>query len=219
MFDDLPLFFYDVAVIDPPWKYELYSDKGKAKSPDAHYSCMSMDEIAALRVGDLLAPAGVVVCWCTWPLIEEQYRVVRAWGLLPVTGGVWAKRTINGKFRWGTGYVLRSVCEPFVIAKLPGARLDGRSIINMVKGAREVMETCARTGAAPVTANLIRAVEHLLFAAEYKGEIEADRIAALYAAMPDFLETEARRFAAERKAPVWRGLASVIFMNRRKARG
>ncbi len=88
-----------------------------------------------------------------------------------------------------------------------------------VKGAREVMETCARTGAAPVTANLIRAVEHLLFAAEYKGEIEADRIAALYAAMPDFLETEARRFAAKRKAPVWRGLASVIFMNRRKARG
>lgn len=144
MFDDLPLFFYDVAVIDPPWKYELYSDKGKAKSPDAHYSCMSMDEIAALRVGDLLAPAGVVVCWCTWPLIEEQYRVVRAWGLLPVTGGVWAKRTINGKFRWGTGYVLRSVCEPFVIAKLPGARLDGRSIINMV----ETMEDAAIDGLA-----------------------------------------------------------------------
>ena len=88
-----------------------------------------------------------------------------------------------------------------------------------VRGAREVMEVCAKTGAAPVTANLIRAVERLLFDKEYKGEIDADRIVALYIAMPDYLETEARRFAAERKAPIWRALASVIFMNRRKARG
>ena len=58
-----------------------------------------------------------------------------------------------------------------------------------------------------------------MFDKEYKGEIDADRIVALYIAMPDYLETEARRFAAERKAPIWRALASVIFMNRRKARG
>ncbi len=144
LLDALPLFSYDVAVIDPPWKYELYSDKGKAKSPEAHYGCMSMDEIAALRVGDLLAPAGVLVCWCTGPLIEAQYRVIRKWGLEPVTLGVWAKRTINGKFRWGTGYVLRSVCEPFVIAKLPGVKLNGSRITNMV----ETMEDAAIDGLA-----------------------------------------------------------------------
>lgn len=87
------------------------------------------------------------------------------------------------------------------------------------KGAREILEICVKGRAAPVSAILIRAVEHLLFASEYKGQIEAERISALLQTMPAQIETEAKRFAAERKMPLWRATASVIFMNRRKARG
>lgn len=87
------------------------------------------------------------------------------------------------------------------------------------KGAREVLEICVKGGAAPVGAVLIRAVEHLMFDKEYKGQIEPERISALISVMPDQLETEARRFAAERKVPIWRAMASVIFMSRRKVRG
>ncbi|MBB3297865.1 MULTISPECIES: DUF6551 family protein [unclassified Rhizobium] len=86
------------------------------------------------------------------------------------------------------------------------------------KGAREVLETCVKGGAAPVGAVLIRAVEHLMFDKEYKGQIEPERISALISAMPDQIESEAKRFAAERKVPLWRAMASVLFMNRRKAR-
>ncbi|MBB3608641.1 DUF6551 family protein [Rhizobium sp. BK602] len=87
------------------------------------------------------------------------------------------------------------------------------------KGAREVLEICVKGGSAPVSANLIRAVECLLFTSEYKGQIEADRISAVIQAMPEQIELEAKRFATERKVPLWRATASVIFMNRRKARG
>lgn len=85
-------------------------------------------------------------------------------------------------------------------------------------GARKVLEVCAKGGAAPVSAALIRAVEHLTFAKEYQGEIEPERISLLISARLSTLDSEAKRFAAERKVPFWRALASVIFMNRRKVR-
>ncbi|MER9355528.1 hypothetical protein NKI61_19860 [Mesorhizobium sp. M0514] len=86
------------------------------------------------------------------------------------------------------------------------------------KGAREVLEICAKSGAAPVAAATIKAVEHLLFAAEYKGEMLPDRIALILSAHASTIDQEAARFSAERKVPLWRALASVIYMNRRKAR-
>ncbi|WP_245269645.1 hypothetical protein M728_000363 [Ensifer sp. WSM1721] len=85
-------------------------------------------------------------------------------------------------------------------------------------GARKVLEVCVKGGAAPVSAAMIRAVEHLLFAKEYAGEIEPERISLLISSRLSTLETEAQRFATERKMPLWRALASVIYMNRRKAR-
>ncbi|MCB8835958.1 MT-A70 family methyltransferase [Aurantimonas sp. VKM B-3413] len=129
----LPLFSFDLVVIDCPWPWATWSAAGQGKSPQAHYDVMSMDDIAALRVGDLLAPAGVLVMWATWPLIERQAGVMRRWGLKPVTGGAWAKRTASGKLRWGTGYVLRSVCEPFLVGALPGAAIAMGRCMNLVE--------------------------------------------------------------------------------------
>ncbi|ORE89759.1 MT-A70 family methyltransferase [Aurantimonas sp. 22II-16-19i] len=129
----LPLFVYDLVVIDPPWPWEAYSDKGLEKSPEAQYQTMTLAEIAALRVGDLLTPAGVVVMWATWPLIDRQAAILAGWGLRVVTGGVWAKRTVNGKLRWGTGHVLRSVCEPFLIGRLTESRIARGKVPNLVE--------------------------------------------------------------------------------------
>lgn len=130
---DLPLFCYDLVMADPAWPWAAYSDKGLSKSPEAQYDTMTFEDIEALRVGDLLAPGGVMLLWCTWPLIERQAAVMRRWGVEPKTGGVWAKRTASGKLRWGTGYILRSVCEPFLIETLPNAGVRGSSLINLVE--------------------------------------------------------------------------------------
>ena len=132
-FGSLIPFYFDVVMADPPWAWATYSDKGKAKSPEAQYRTMSLDEIADLPVGDLLAPAGVLFLWCTWPLIHKQTRLPERWGLEVKTGGTWAKRTASGKLRWGPGYLLRSVCEPFVICTLPGSGLRGASEPNRIE--------------------------------------------------------------------------------------
>lgn len=95
-----------------------------------------------------------------------------------------------------------------------------RSLVSRrhAKGGREVLEVCVKAGCAPVSAAAIKAVEHLLHAPEYKGEIDAERIALVLSANASTIHAEAERFAAERRVPLWRALASVIFMNRRKTR-
>jgi N6-adenosine-specific RNA methylase IME4 len=144
---DLPLFSYDLVMIDPPWPWDIWSEKGEAKSPTAQYGTMSFDEIGALRVGDLLAPGGVVFLWCTWPLLVtgQQVETLRRWGLTPRTGGAWAKRTASGRLRWGTGYLIRSCCEPFVIATLADARFRGSSLPNLIETVEDaVLDGVAR---------------------------------------------------------------------------
>jgi len=136
---DLQPFAYDVVMIDPPWPWETYSAAGQAKSPEAQYDTMSFEDIEALRAGDLLAPGGVMMLWCTWPLVDRQAAVMRAWGVKPVTGGAWAKRTASGKLRWGPGYVLRSVCEPFLIGTLKDSGARGPGVPNLIETIDEAL--------------------------------------------------------------------------------
>jgi N6-adenosine-specific RNA methylase IME4 len=146
-FDPLPPFAHDVVVLDPPWHFDLRSSKGDAKSPQAQYATMSLAEVKRLPVGDLVAPGGVVILWTTWPLVAigAHVDVIAAWGLKAVTGGGWAKRTINEKLRWGTGYVARSVHEPYIIASLPGGTgWSGAAFPNLV----ETLETLSLDGLA-----------------------------------------------------------------------
>jgi N6-adenosine-specific RNA methylase IME4 len=115
-FGDLKMFGYDLLLIDPPWEFELYSEKGAEKSAAAHYDTMPLDEIKALRVGELAARDCLVLVWgcaCMWP---QTLDVIRAWGFTYKTEMVWLKRTRNGKIAMGTGYRARSQHEPLLIA-------------------------------------------------------------------------------------------------------
>lgn len=107
---------YDLIMADPPWRFELYSEKGEEKSAQAHYATMTLDAIAALPVADLARPDCVLWLWCTAPMLEAQYSIARAWGFEPQTMGVWVKETVHGKLAFGTGYRLRNAHEPYVIA-------------------------------------------------------------------------------------------------------
>jgi len=153
-FADLPLFAFDLVMIDPPWPYKLRSEKGEAKSYARHYGAMSFAEIAALPVGSLAAKDCVLFLWSTWPLLldggdpECHYAngnasrspigaVMRAWGFRYVTGGAWHKRTVTGKTSFGTGYRARSSCEPFLLG-IMGSPNTSRAERNLIEGlARE----------------------------------------------------------------------------------
>lgn len=137
--DDLsvvPMFSYDLIAADPPWPFENYSAKGEKKSARLHYDTMSMDQIAALRVGDLLTKHGWFALWTTAPALNLQIRIMEdAWGIRYVTHLVWAKRTNSGKLTMGPGYVARTRHELILIGKV-GKPPRARAIDSLFDGVR-----------------------------------------------------------------------------------
>lgn len=117
-FEGLNMFGYDMIVADPPWSFENWSSKGEGRNPKTHYDCLPTDVIAALPVNQLARRDCLLWMWATHPMLPEALRVMEAWGFRFKTSGVWVKRTVGGKLGFGTGYVLRSASEPFLIGSV-----------------------------------------------------------------------------------------------------
>jgi N6-adenosine-specific RNA methylase IME4 len=71
---------YRVIYADPPWRFRTYSDKGKGRSAEAHYDCMSLAEIKALPVASWAAPDAALFLWTTDPMLPQSFEVLEAWG-------------------------------------------------------------------------------------------------------------------------------------------
>lgn len=112
---DLQPHTYDFIMSDFAWKFGLFSDKGEAKSAQAQYRVMTLEEIKNLPVLDLCTENSVHWMWATNPMLPEAIAVMKAQGFEYKTAGTWLKTTVNGKVGFGTGYILRSSNEPFLI--------------------------------------------------------------------------------------------------------
>jgi N6-adenosine-specific RNA methylase IME4 len=84
--------YYRVIYADPPWTFATYSRKGKGRSAEAYYDCMSLAEIKALPVADWAADDCVLLLWTTDPLLPLAFDVIGSWGFTCKTVGFyWAK--------------------------------------------------------------------------------------------------------------------------------
>lgn len=112
---DLQPHSYDFIMSDFAWNYKLRSNKGEAKSAQAKYRTMSLDEIMSLPVLDLCAENSLHWMWATNPMLDKAMMVMKAQGFEFKTAGTWLKVTKHGKIGFGTGYILRCSNEPFLI--------------------------------------------------------------------------------------------------------
>lgn len=131
-FGDLTPLKYGAILCDNPWKYKMRSAKGHAKSPEAHYHTMTKEEIKALPVGQLASRDCYLFMWSTWPHLPQAIEVMEHWGFEYVTGGSWTKRTKNWKLGFGTGYIMRSATEPFLVGKIGAPVRGSRSERNAI---------------------------------------------------------------------------------------
>ena len=101
---------YRAILADVPWRFLTRSDKGKDRSPERHYDTMSLDEIKALPVRDLVHPDGAVLhFWVIDTHVEMALEVLRAWGFTYKTVGFyWAKTNKDGSFFTGMGFWTRA---------------------------------------------------------------------------------------------------------------
>lgn len=135
-FGDLMPLKYGAILADPPWSYEMRSEKGYAKSPEAHYETMTPRDIEALPVAHLASGNCLLWLWCVWPHLPQGLATMRAWGFTYKTGGSWTKTTRSGKRAFGTGYVLRSTTEPFLIGTIGEPVYRSKSVRNLIESER-----------------------------------------------------------------------------------
>ena len=135
-FAPLMPFKYGALLVDPPWSYAMRSEKGYAKSPEAHYGTMSDDAVMSLPVGHLASEHCLIFMWAVWPKLPLAMAALERWGFQYKTGGSWNKLTRTGKPTFGTGYILRSSCEPFLIGTIGAPVIGSRSMRNVINSER-----------------------------------------------------------------------------------
>lgn len=104
---------YSLIYADPPWSFSTYSARGKGRSADSHYDCLSLDEIKSLPCESLADTNCVLLLWTTDPFLEKAFEVIESWGFVYKTVGFyWVK---SNDFM-GTGYWTRANPEQCLLA-------------------------------------------------------------------------------------------------------
>lgn len=115
---------YSTIYADPAWQFKVYSKKGMGRSPEAHYPCMTLDDIHKYPVQEHCADHCVLFLWTTDPMLPHALSVINAWGFTYKTiGFVWAKTKQDAVEPWvasdfpiGTGYWSRANPELCLLA-------------------------------------------------------------------------------------------------------
>jgi N6-adenosine-specific RNA methylase IME4 len=92
---------YGAVTADPPWDIEQKGARGAIK----HYGLMSLDQIKAMPVADLVKENAHCWLWVTNAVLRRGYDVLEAWGFTPRSVFTWIKP------RMGLGVYLRNATE------------------------------------------------------------------------------------------------------------
>lgn len=80
---------YNIIYADPPWRYW----EGGNKNQSLHYPTMTIDQICELPVKNIADDDCVLFLWVTYPVLQEAFRVIEAWGFTYSTAAfVWVKK-------------------------------------------------------------------------------------------------------------------------------
>ncbi len=129
-FGDLKPGHYGVILADPPWHFKTWSGRREktsaghsSRAVERHYPTMSVADICDLPVADLAADDCILFLWTCWPVLQDAFRVIKAWGFVYKTCGFsWMKADPYRLFAdektpfAGLGYWTRANTEPCLLA-------------------------------------------------------------------------------------------------------
>lgn len=109
---------YTVIYADPPWHYRVWSKKGNGRSAESHYPTMHIEDIKKLSVSQIAQRDAVLFLWVTFPLLQEAWSVMEAWGFtFKTVAFVWVKQNRKSDpLFWGMGYWTRANAELCLLA-------------------------------------------------------------------------------------------------------
>jgi N6-adenosine-specific RNA methylase IME4 len=127
---------FPLIYADPPWQFEVYSEKGLDRTPDQHYPTLSDDEIINFRVAGKTVPEiathdAVLLLWCTSSNIMRAFAVMKAWDFTFKTQAIWVKD------KTGLGLVFRNQHEHLLYGTrgdMPGPLWQPPSVFSYPRG-------------------------------------------------------------------------------------
>lgn len=119
---------FNIIYADPPWTFRTYSDKGKDRSPEKHYSVMNNEDIREMNVRDIVAENAILALWVTSPLLLAGINTLHAWGFFYKTVlFTWVKTNKRiDSFFFGLGYYTRANAEYCLL----GTTLKGLEVLD-----------------------------------------------------------------------------------------
>jgi N6-adenosine-specific RNA methylase IME4 len=99
---------YPVVYADPPWQYD-YSPT-EVRAIENHYPTMSLEQIKALPISNIVSDDAILFMWATSPKLKEAFQVLEAWGFEYRSSAIWVKNQL------GMGYYFRQQHELLLIA-------------------------------------------------------------------------------------------------------
>ena len=103
---------YKVVVVDPPWPVKKLTHPARPNQTSMDYKTLSLEEIKALPVGRLAAPASWCFLWTTQRFLWDSRAVLEGWGFDFLLTMVWKKEYGRSAgmplfgFRWNAEFIL-----------------------------------------------------------------------------------------------------------------
>lgn len=129
----LPRGQFRTLLADPPWPYRdrmSHASYGAVK----HYQLLSLDQIAAIPVAEVMDDNAHLYLWTTNAFIEQAHVVARAWGFAPKTIITWVKATpgkqgkVLERIQYGLGWYFRNCTEHVLVCVRGKGRTTDRHL-------------------------------------------------------------------------------------------
>ncbi len=104
---------FGTVLADPPWRFANRTGKMAPEHKRLNrYETMSVEEICALPVPEIVRDRGHLYLWVPNALMPEGLQVLQAWGFTYKTNLIWHKiRKDGGPDGRGVGFYFRNVTE------------------------------------------------------------------------------------------------------------
>lgn len=114
---ELPRRHFKAVHLDPPWDYEVRSEKGEGRGAIQHYDTMTLDDIMSLDIPIIAAKDCVLFLWTTDTHMEQAFSCLKVWGFKYKTVGFyWVKLNKDGTPYMGLGHWTRANPETCLLA-------------------------------------------------------------------------------------------------------
>ncbi len=127
---------FKTILADPPWRFTNRTGKIAPEHRRLkRYETMSFEEIAAIPVGQFVAPAAHLYLWTPNALLPQALETMNAWGFTYKTNIIWYKvRKDGGPDGRGVGFYFRNVTEMLLFGIRGRMRTlaPGRSQVNIL---------------------------------------------------------------------------------------